>query len=203
VRKQSQLSARPVVYLFAGPNGSGKSSVFAAGRSELPDVAVFVNADELNRLIRQLDPSLTPDESNLRAAQTADVMRYALLDQRVTFATESVLSDVGRWTRFFDAVQDAGFELALVFVTTCDPEINVARVADRVAKGGHNVPPDKVRKRYKRTMERTLPIVFKRATYAQLFDNSATEPRLVIEKEAGRVFVASDAPDWAKKLASQ
>ncbi len=197
------LPKRPVVYLFAGPNGSGKTSVFRGIRSALPSVPVFVNADELTQLIARDQPLLSLDAANLLAAQTADVFRSSLLSQNVTFATESVLSDTPRWTAFFDRVRAHGFELALVFVTTVDPAINIERVAVRVARGGHSVPPEKVRARYHRTMTESLPVAFARADYALLFDNSGLDPRLVIEKEAGRVFVASDAPEWAQKLAAR
>ncbi|MDP5210682.1 hypothetical protein, partial [Microbulbifer sp. 2205BS26-8] len=46
-----------------------------------------------------------------------------------------------------------GFDVMLLFVGINDPKKNVARVADRVKKGGHPVPVDKIISRYKRTMD--------------------------------------------------
>lgn len=44
------------------------------------------------------------------------------------------------------------YKVRCVYILTCDENINVARVKPRFASGGHDVPEDKIRVRYHRTL---------------------------------------------------
>lgn len=44
-----------------------------------------------------------------------------------------------------------GYTIHLIYITTKDPDLNVARVRTRFNQGGHNVPEDKIRARYGRS----------------------------------------------------
>jgi predicted ABC-type ATPase len=67
---------------------------------------------------------------------------------------------------------DAGYDVTLYFVATSDPEINVRRVENRVSTGGHDVPHDRIRKRYERSLGfLAYAALVARRTVA--FDNSA------------------------------
>lgn len=46
----------------------------------------------------------------------------------------------------------AGYDVAVYFVCTSDPEINVRRVENRVRCGGHDVPNDRIGARYWRSL---------------------------------------------------
>lgn len=48
---------------------------------------------------------------------------------------------------------ESGYRTYLYFIATETPEINIARIAQRVQQGGHDVPPDKTRQRYHRGLE--------------------------------------------------
>jgi predicted ABC-type ATPase len=76
-----------------------------------------------------------------------------------------------------------GFHVHLVFVGTADPRMNVARVALRVAQGGHDVPTDRIVARWHRTMK-LLHEAILAADEALVFDNSmdaAGSPRLAFQ----------------------
>jgi len=47
---------------------------------------------------------------------------------------------------------EQGYKVYLYFVSTESPYINIFRVAARKAKGGHNVPEDKIISRYYRSL---------------------------------------------------
>ncbi|HEX3674130.1 MAG TPA: hypothetical protein VHU87_07625 [Rhizomicrobium sp.] len=64
-----------------------------------------------------------------------------------------------------------GYFNILYFVGTESPELNVARVAQRVALGGHDVPEDRIVARYKTTMA-LLPKAVAECDRTVLFDNS-------------------------------
>ena len=67
-----------------------------------------------------------------------------------------------------------GFEIVLVYIGTDNVEINLGRIRNRVLAGGHDVPEDDVRRRYRRSFE-NLAIAIKRADHAILFDNSTED----------------------------
>ncbi|HRI49822.1 MAG TPA: hypothetical protein PLW65_06535 [Pseudomonadota bacterium] len=75
----------------------------------------------------------------------------------------------------------------LVYVTTESPDINVKRVAVRVAKGGHDVPEDKIRKRWRESMD-NLPWFAARADRLVVADNSAEELQVVALRRRGGVL---------------
>jgi predicted ABC-type ATPase len=72
------------------------------------------------------------------------------------------------------AARNRGFEIVLIYIGTENVEINLSRIANRVLAGGHDVPEQDVRRRYKRSFA-NLPTAIIRAHHAILFDNSADE----------------------------
>jgi hypothetical protein len=111
---------------------------------------------------------------------------------------------------------DAGYDITLYFVTTSDPEINVRRVENRVAQGGHDVPHDRIRKRYWRSLGfLTHAALVARRTVA--FDNSAlvgiSPHATLINVRSGlrpvaevsrtdnhyAIRVEADAPEWVSE----
>ncbi len=131
-----QCMARMLV--FAGPNGSGKSKI----TSELQTVGEYVNADMIAK-------NLGCD--NLHAAKMAEETREYLLAHNMDFTFETVLST----PRNLDLMRRAkrqGYYVICIYVLTCSPEINVRRVEQRAKGGGHDVPPETIRKRYRRAL---------------------------------------------------
>ena len=129
------------------------------------------------------------------AALAAGFLRSQLIESGQSFTFESVLSDKGKLTEIENAKQH-GYRIYLYFVCTEDPDINVDRVANRVAKGGHPVAEVNLRARYIRTLENLLP-AFLLADRAYLFDNSAMEMELAVEADGTNLHVLVDrAPAW-------
>jgi predicted ABC-type ATPase len=105
-----------------------------------------------------------------RAFQEARDERVRFAGELVDFGFETVFSH-GSNVAFLRALRRVGYEVHLYFVGTEDAEINVARVQDRVAKGGHSVPREKIVSRYDRSLlALTLAIMDCQRTL--LFDNS-------------------------------
>jgi predicted ABC-type ATPase len=70
------------------------------------------------------------------------------------------------------SAHELGFEVVVVYIGTSNPDINVARVAQRVKAGGHDVPELDIRRRYERSLS-NLPLALSRSDYALLLDNSS------------------------------
>lgn len=115
-----------------------------------------------------------------------------------SFSQETVFSHPSK-IEALRVAKESGYRTYLYFVANSDISINIARIANRVRSGGHDVPVDKVEARAKRCMEnvkRALPY----CSRAYFFDNSGIEMRFLAEysEEAGFVSIANDLPLWFK-----
>ena len=139
-------SLRPIVIVLAGSNGAGKSTYYRVALAEtgLP----FINADEVARAMRPEDPGSVAYEAML----IAESRREEALLHRHSFIMETVLSDPhGAKLGFLQRARRAGYCVIVVFVRIATPELSRARVMQRVAEGGHDVPDGKLLERFPRT----------------------------------------------------
>ena len=104
------------------------------------------------------------------ASVAADFLRQKLLEQRVSFSFETVMSSPDK-VALLEKAQRLGYRTYLYYIATDDPSINVARVKARVNLGGHDVPEDKIVSRYARSLNLLLEAV-RYTNRAYLFDNS-------------------------------
>jgi len=93
-----------------------------------------------------------------------------------------------------------GFEVVLVYIGTENVEINLQRIRQRVAAGGHDVPEADVRRRFRRSFD-NLPLAAKRADSTLLFDNSSDHGyQLVGILSGSAVQWFEPLPKWADAL---
>lgn len=191
---------RPQLLIIAGPNGSGKSTltrpeVLATAGLALPNDR-YINADLIARALHAEAGAGSPapaakEKREREAFLRARALRAEYRKQGANFAFETVFSHPSTLLDMRGCSQ-AGYEVVLLYVVTDNPEINVARVAGRVREGGHDVPADRVRSRYERSL-RYLPRAFEEADRAYVFD-STDATRLVLVKGGGGIHaVAGDA----------
>jgi predicted ABC-type ATPase len=131
------------IVIIAGPNGAGKTT-FA--REFLPNEAgcpIFVNAD---LIAAGLSP-FAPERAALKAGR---LMLEAIVEhvtQGESFAFETTLAGL-TYARMIPRWRKAGYVVKLIFLSLPNAEMAVARVAVRVAQGGHNVSEEVVRRRF-------------------------------------------------------
>jgi len=183
---------RPIVVALAGPNGAGKTTFFHAHLQ--PAGLRFVNADVL---ARELD--LEP----YAAAKVADALRRELVRQRESFVFETVFSDpVGDKLAFMKEAIAAGYTVVLCFIGMAGVKTSEERVSMRVSQGGHDVPPDKLRSRYPRTLA-NLKTAIRELPHVLIFDNddlSTPFRRVAVFDHGQMTFRHSKLPRWLTKL---
>jgi predicted ABC-type ATPase len=197
------------VMVFAGPNGSGKTSLIdqirETGLETLDGVyalpAYFINPDQI---AKDLSGQFRDQHARDEAAQSAAIkLRSIATASRLPFAFETVMSHPSRINEML-MLKEQDYQLFLIFITTDDPEKNVARVTMRYETGtttGHYVRPDKVRERYTRTLA-LLPRAAEIADAVYIYDNSAdfVKPTLQMVIESDSLFaVAENAKEWVRK----
>ncbi len=171
----------PVFLIVAGPNGSGKSSAYQNANIEWGGRSVrIINPDLLAARISQVE-SLALTDANLASVQRIESWLETSIQAHQTVGVETVLS-TDKYRRLVTAAHVIGFEVWLLYVMLDTPDRNVERVKLRVLKGGHDVPEDRVRKRYENSLKQ-MPWFLEQADRAWLFDNSGAQPRLIGRKE--------------------
>lgn len=175
-----EASISPACTIIGGPNGSGKSTIY---NSLLPP-GRFLNADVI---ARGINPS-RPEDVSIAAGRQIIVELAKTLRARESFVYETTLSSNQSIAVMREAKQ-AGYEVGLVFVTLNSADLNVERVAWRVARGGHDIPEHVVRRRYGSTLRR-LPEAIGLSDGTMIFDNSPeTGPHLLAQIRAGSIDV--------------
>lgn len=183
------------LWLLAGGNGAGKSTFY---RIALAPMGVkLVNADLIAHVINPDHPETVSYE----AAGIAERIREALLRQGAGFCFETVFSHPSK-IDFLATAKGLGYEIILVYIHLTSPELNEARVLQRVSEGGHHVPAEKIHTRLPRTMKhitKALPLVDE----ARLLDNSSHDDpfrQIAIIRKGRCVWHMEPMPDWACRI---
>jgi len=185
------------LWTLAGGNGAGKTRFYD---TYLKDKNLsFVNAD---KLAKEISEEQNAEVIKAAQQQAMDACLQKILNGE-TFCFETVFSHESK----LDLIKKAkvnGYEVALVFIHLDKPELNVARVYQRVENGGHNVPFDKIKSRIPRSVEnlkKAIHIVDRVA----LVDNSSTQdPLKIVARIKGSKIVdkANPLPKWAEDILS-
>ncbi len=211
-RKLAPVAAQPQICVLAGCNGAGKSSIggqafLAAGIPCFnPDLAAreaMATATAQGRLLSQ-------GEANAWAWNEGVARLRRAIAQRGNYALETTLGGDTIVELLLEATA-AGLDVNVWFVGLNSVALHVARVAQRVARGGHDIPRADIERRYVRgrlNLIRLLP----RLRQLVVYDNSAcvdaskaskAGPRLVLRCVGGSIAGPADlakTPAWAKPV---
>lgn len=181
------------LWVLVGGNGSGKSTFYNVALKPLG--MPFINADVI---AKQLYPD-APEANSYNAARVAEVMRTNLLLEGRSFCFETVFSHPSK-VDFIAQAKAMNYQIILVVIHVSSSELNKARISQRVAEGGHNVPGDKVESRIPKTLANVC-LAIPLCDEVRVLDNSRLDhpfkPVLTI-KAGQRVEHEYPLPEWAE-----
>lgn len=171
-KKAIRSSAKPTIYVIAGPNGSGKTTFSTEFLPHFVDCRIFLNADLIAAGLSPFDP----ESQNVTAGRLLLSNVKLLMKERTTFGLETTLS--GRsYVRLFRNAKRRGFRIVLFFLWLPSVSLALSRVKNRVVQGGHHVPSNMIRRRYRAGM-RNLTTVYKPLIDEMwLYDASTMPPK--------------------------
>lgn len=106
-----------------------------------------------------------------------------LLKNQENFSIETTLA-TRSYTRLVSQAQKQGYKVSLIYFWLNSPELAIERVAQRVSKGGHDIPKETVLRRYQAGINNLFDIYIPNVDYWLMADNSYT-PRVIVA-EGGR-----------------
>jgi len=196
----------PALYVLAGTNGAGKSSI--GGEQFRRSGSDYFNPDEATRRILQANPGLSPDEANGHAWQQGRRLLERAIAERKNFAFETTLGG-NTIPRLLAQAAASGIEVRMWYAGLASPELHLARVKARVARGGHDIPEARIRQRYEDSrlhLVDLLPFL----TELYVYDNSVeadaagrAAPELILHALSGGILAPrnlSRTPNWAKPI---
>jgi len=185
------------LWLLAGGNGSGKTTFY---NTQLKPLGMpFINADII---AKELYPE-APEAHSYQAAAIAADLRTNLLLEGQTFCFETVFSHPSK-IDFVASAKAKGYQIILVFIHLISPELNKARISQRIKEGGHFVPDCKVENRIPRTMEniKTALLLVDRAYLLDNSDSDLPFEQIAIKDGEELKVLKGSLPEWASYLLS-
>ena len=167
---------KPTIYLIAGCNGAGKTTFAKEFLLKEVGCANFLNADYLALGLSPLSPELAA----LKAGRLLLTEFKSLIARKETFALESTLSGL-TYVRSLCQAKAKGFQIYLHYLWLPTPAIAIARVRERVKKGGHNVPVTDIKRRFGRGLRHFVEHYAPLANRWAVWDNQISPPPMILE----------------------
>ncbi|HEX8315461.1 MAG TPA: hypothetical protein VF609_10725 [Flavisolibacter sp.] len=113
-----------------------------------------------------------------------------------TFAIETTLA-TRTYLNLVNQAQLLGYEVVLYFFYLPSAEMAKERVKLRVSKGGHNIPPEVIERRYAAGIKNFFEYILK-ADRWRIYKNNETPPELIAEGEREGVAKIYNLDLWEK-----
>jgi predicted ABC-type ATPase len=182
----------PNLYIIAGCNGAGKTT---ASLTILPDILQcreFVNAD-------YIAAGLSPFNVEAVAVEAGRIMLHRideLLELSADFAIETTLA-TRSYVSLIQRAQKLGYKVSLIYIWLNSPELALLRVAERVRKGGHNIPAHVVLRRYHRGIKNFFDLFMPVCDFWTVADNSLEGLNMIARGEAKLDNVIENTEIWS------
>ena len=162
------------LYIISGPNGAGKTTASYTVLPKILQCKEFVNADEIARGLSPFNPeSVAIEAGRLMLKRISE-----LLQRNESFSIETTLS-TRSYFRLVEKAHSQGYDVTLLYFWLKSPQQAIERVAERVAKGGHDIPKDIIVRRYWEGLDNLFKIYMPIVDTWILVNNGET-PRSIV-----------------------
>lgn len=191
---------KPELIIIAGPNGSGKTSITQKFlHHEWAEGTTYINPDQI---AKDMFGDWNDKDAVLQAANYCSELREKCLAEKKSFVFETVFSAQDK-IDFVIRAKEAGFFIRLFFISTENPAINASRIANRVMKGGHDVPISKIISRYYKSIRncKTVASIIDRIyVYDNSIDGASARPLFRLTNGETAKQYTTEIPEWASAI---
>ncbi len=161
----------PDVVVIAGPNGAGKSTLAPALLRDTLRIPEYVNADTIAEGLS----AFAPENASFDAGRVMLTRLRDLAAERKSFAFETTLASRS-YSKWLKELRSSGYRVSLIFLWLRDADLAAARVAARVKLGGHSIPEETIRRRYRRGLTNLFELYLPVADSWRIFNASGDDP---------------------------
>ncbi len=174
--------------IIGGVNGCGKSSLTGALKAERSDLGLIIDVD---KLAAQLG---SPVEGGKAAVRKID----ECLEKGISFTQETTLSGA-RTERTIRRAKERGYAVRLYYIGLDTMEESLGRIANRVAKGGHDIPREDVERRFQSRFADVLRVL-PYCDEARFFDNDNGFVEVAEYRNGELIPRVPNPPRWLLEL---
>lgn len=185
------LTGKPRAVILGGINGAGKTTAARALLADTLGVTTFVNADTIAQGINGFDP----ESVALQAGRILLERLEKLVTEGADVAVETTLA-ARSYANWVKTVTEKGYTTHLHYFWLASADLAVARVAARVASGGHDIPEAVIRRRYGRSLRNLFELYIPLVTTWNVYDNTYGRCRVIAEGGSGAGSVVYDDSTW-------
>jgi predicted ABC-type ATPase len=172
-----KIAKQSVCHVIAGPNGAGKST-FAL--HYLPDIAKcenFVNADLIAAGLSPINPASVA----IKAGRMVLERIAELSSKGLDFGFETTLAGKHH-ARTIEDLKGKGYLIVMRYLWIPSTAFAILRIRNRVALGGHHVPAQDVRRRFRRSIQNLFGIFEPLVDELILLNNSISPPEIIFSQ---------------------
>ena len=183
----------PRLYIISGCNGAGKTTASYTMLPEMLDCSEFVNSDEF---AKGLSP-FNPEKASIQASRYMIMKIRYLLKRQQDFGIETTLA-TRTLLKTIKMAQAEGYTVTLLYFWLNSPELAVERVAARVGTGGHDIPEETIRRRYRVGIDYFFHDYAPICERWILADNSQIPFRVIAEGSKDELFNIKDEATYSR-----
>jgi len=182
---------KPVLTFIGGVNGAGKSTYIKAFVKALNGLIVVFNPDIVQKKILEQDPG----------CKSVGKLILKDLEQKLSLKKDMVLETTLAGATVINRVKAAkenGYQVNMVFVSLDKLDTHLKRIAARVGKGGHDIPPNVVERRFRTSYENFKKIA-PEVDNLKVYDNTRQMDK-VLEVQNGKVKYAGQLNEKLQEI---
>lgn len=176
--------------IVGGVNGVGKSSFTGVLKSRTTDLGVIVDVDKITGQL---------GKGAIEGGKAALRIMEDCIEKGVSFTQETTLAGY-RIKNTAQRVRDAGYYIRLYYVGLDTAEESKRRIANRVARGGHNINTEDVERQFATRWE-AVKAVLPFCDEAAFYDNDNGFIEIAAYRNGELILEGDYRPRWITELA--
>lgn len=177
----------PTCWIIAGHNGAGKTTFALEYLPKVVNCYHYINAD---LIAAGLSP-FAPERELIAASRLFLHEMETCIQKARDFAFETTLA--GRsYLKLINRLQHAGWQVELIYLALPSIEMSKARVAERIAHGGHSIPHADIERRFARSLHNLLTEFSYAVNHCSCFMNTNDETTLIFEQQGEQRNIIHD-----------
>ena len=175
--------------IIGGVNGVGKSSLSGVLSAENSDLGIIIDTDKI---------TAENGGGRIKGGKIAIERIESCLKRGINFTQETTLSGV-RTLKTIQKARELDYFIRLYYVGVSSSAESISRIANRVSKGGHDIPPEDVKRRYEKRFDDLIKIL-PYCNEVIFFDNENGFVEKAEYKNGTLITKGGNIPEWIKEL---